>query len=476
MALTGSPTLHPRVVLATCCLSLLLVMMDVTVVNVVLPSIRAQMHGSFSTLQWVVDAYTLMVASLMLLVGTLADRFGRRRMFLIGIALFCAGSALCGLARSVEMLVFARAVQGIGGSMLNPVALSILTSVYVEPRARAQAIGTWGATSGVALALGPVVGGVLVHWVGWQAVFWVNVPIGLLAIGLTLRFVPESRGGRGRSIDAPGQLLAIVALAMITSGLIEAHNYGWASPAISGFLGFGLLSVAGFVIVERRAATPLIDLRFFGAWPFSGAIIIAVLAFAMFSAFLFLNTLYLQDVRGLDALHAGLCTLPFAAGSMLCAPLSGRLTGRYGARLPLLLSAIGFGAGALLLTGLDPATPLGLLLASYGLCGCGFGLCNAPITNAAISGMPRAQAGVAAAIASTSRQVGALLGIALGGAMSASSVRGGVVQWGAFPQATHAVWWSMAVGAGCIAALGLVSTGLRARRSAQAVAALLDSA
>ncbi|MFT8712919.1 MFS transporter, partial [Komagataeibacter rhaeticus] len=167
MAVNSSTTIHPRVVLGTCCLSLLLVMMDVTVVNVVLPSIHAQLHGSFSTLQWVVDAYTLMVASLMLLVGSLADRFGRRRMFLLGIGLFCGGSALCGLARSVEMLVLARAVQGIGGSMLNPVALSILTNVYVEPRARAQAIGIWGATSGVALALGPVVGGVLVHWVGW---------------------------------------------------------------------------------------------------------------------------------------------------------------------------------------------------------------------------------------------------------------------------------------------------------------------
>ncbi|GBQ12316.1 MFS transporter [Komagataeibacter rhaeticus] len=473
MAANSSTTIHPRVVLGTCCLSLLLVMMDVTVVNVVLPSIHAQLHGSFSTLQWVVDAYTLMVASLMLLVGSLADRFGRRRMFLLGIGLFCGGSALCGLARSVEMLVLARAVQGIGGSMLNPVALSILTNVYVEPRARAQAIGIWGATSGVALALGPVVGGVLVHWVGWQAVFWVNVPIGLVAIMLTLRFVPESRGGAGRGIDAPGQLLAIVALAMVTSGLIEAHNYGWASPTISGFLGFGLLSIVAFVLVEQRAAAPLIDLRFFRAWPFSGAIVIAVLAFAIFSAFLFLNTLYLQDVRGLPALQAGLCTLPFAFGSMLCAPLSGRLTGRYGARLPLLLSATGFVVSAIVLTGLDVTTPLGALLVSYGLCGCGFGMCNAPITNSAIAGMPRAQAGVAAAIASTSRQVGALLGIALGGALSAGSTGG--VRWADFPQATHVVWWCMIGAALGIAALGVVSTGIRARKTAQDVAALLDS-
>lgn len=475
MAANPSVTIYPRIVLATCCLSLLLVMMDVTVVNVVLPSIRAEMHGSFSTLQWVVDAYTLMVASLMLLVGSLADRFGRRRMFLLGIGLFCGGSALCGLARSVDMLVMARAVQGIGGSMLNPVALSILTSIYVEPRARAQAIGIWGATSGVALALGPVVGGVLVHWVGWQAVFWVNVPIGLIAIALTLRFVPESLGGTKRGIDAPGQLLAIVALAMMTSGLIEAHNYGWASPTISGFLGFGILSIVAFVLVEQRAATPLIDLRFFRAWPFSGAIVIAVLAFAIFSAFLFLNTLYLQDVRGLPALQAGLCTLPFAFGSMLCAPLSGRLTGRYGARLPLMFSSAGFVLSAILLTRLDTTTPLGMLLVSYGLCGCGFGMCNAPITNSAISGMPRAQAGVAAAIASTSRQVGALLGIALGGALSAGSVRAGGVQWGAFPQATHVVWWCMIAAALGIAVLGMVSTGIRARKSAQEVAALLDS-
>ncbi|BAK83827.1 MFS transporter [Komagataeibacter medellinensis] len=475
MAVSPSVTIYPRIVLATCCLSLLLVMMDVTVVNVVLPSIRAEMHGSFSTLQWVVDAYTLMVASLMLLVGSLADRFGRRRMFLLGIGLFCGGSALCGLARSVDMLVMARAVQGIGGSMLNPVALSILTSVYVEPRARAQAIGTWGATSGVALALGPIVGGVLVHWVGWQAVFWVNVPIGLIAIALTLRFVPESLGGTKRAIDAPGQLLAIVALAMMTSGLIEAHNYGWASPTIFGFLGFGFLSIVAFVLVEQRAATPLIDLRFFRAWPFSGAIVIAVLAFAIFSAFLFLNTLYLQGVRGLPALQAGLCTLPFAFGSMLCAPLSGRLTGRYGARLPLVLSSAGFVLSAILLTRLDTTTPLGMLLLSYGLCGCGFGMCNAPITNSAISGMPRAQAGVAAAIASTSRQVGALLGIALGGALSAGSVRADGVQWSTFAQATHVVWWCMIAAALGIAVLGMVSTGIRARKSGQDVAALLDS-
>lgn len=465
---------HSTIVLVTCCLSLLLVMMDVTIVNVALPSIRIALHGSFSTLQWVVDGYTLMVASLLVLMGAIADRLGRRRVFVAGISVFCLGSMLCALSGSITMLVGARMLQGIGGAMLNPVALSIIANVFTEPRARAQAIGVWGGASGVALALGPVVGGVLVHWVNWQAVFWVNVPIGAMAIFLSLRFIPESRAPHIRPFDAPGQLLVMVTLAMLTAALIEVRDFGWGDPVISGFLSLGVLAMVGFVIVEQRSTAPLVDLRFFHALPFSGAIVTAILAFAVFSAFLFLNTLYLQGARAMSALHAGLCTLPFAVCSSICAPLSGRLVGRIGARVPLLLSALGFAVSALLLTQLSAATPLGVLLAAYGLCGCGFGLCNAPITNAAVAGMPRSQAGVAAALASTSRQIGVLLGIALCGTLTGGAAgQAGRIDWALFAQATHRMWWGMFAAAVLIAIIGIVVTSARARASTQAVAALM---
>ncbi|ACI51101.1 drug resistance transporter, EmrB/QacA subfamily [Gluconacetobacter diazotrophicus PA1 5] len=478
--------LRPGLVLATCCLSLLLVMMDVTIVNVALPSIRAALGGRFSTLQWVVDAYTLVVATLLVLAGSTADRIGRRRVFVTGIAIFCLGSALCGLAPSARALVMARAFQGLGGAMLNPVALSIIANVFVTPVARARAIGMWGGMSGLALALGPLAGGVLTTLAGWRAVFWVNLPIGLVAMVLSLRFIPESRAARVRPIDVPAQVLIALVLAATTAALIEARNYGWGAPAIQATLALAAMGMVALVVVERRRAQPLLDLRFFRALPFTGAILIAICAFAIFSSFLFLNTLYLQDVRGLSALRAGLYTLPFAMGVMACAPLSGRIVGAHGARLPLLLSALGLGGGAILLTGLTATTPPAVLLAAYGLCGCGFGLCNAPITNAAVSGMPRDQAGLAAALASTSRQIGALLGIAASGAMTASvmsapvqpaplSSAGAVVAYMALlPAASHRVWWTIVVLACGIAGLGVVSTGARARRSAQTVRALFD--
>ncbi|GBQ86282.1 major facilitator superfamily multidrug resistance transporter QacA [Gluconacetobacter johannae DSM 13595] len=479
--MSDSP-LRPNVVLATCCLSLLLVMMDVTIVNVALPSIRADLGGRFSTLQWVVDAYTLVVASLLVLAGSTADRIGRRRVFVTGIATFCLGSVLCGLAPSALALVLARGFQGLGGAMLNPVALSIIANVFTAPGARARAIGMWGAMSGVALALGPLAGGVLTTYAGWRAVFWVNVPVGLLAIWLSRRFIPESRAVRARAIDVPAQVLVALTLAAVTAALIEVRDYGWRAPAIGGGLGLAGLGVVALVAVERRRAQPLLDVRFFRALPFTGAILIAICAFAIFSAFLFLNTLYLQDVRGLSPLRAGLCTLPFALGVMACAPLSGRLVAARGARLPLLLSATGLGGGALLLTGLADATPLGLLAVSYGLCGCGFGLCNAPITNTAVSGMPRDQAGLAAALASTSRQVGALLGIAVSGTMTASAMAGAGpagaggdrVAMALLPLASHRVWWGVVALAGFIAWLGLLSTGARARASVLAVRAMLE--
>ncbi|MFT8422469.1 MAG: MFS transporter [Gluconacetobacter sp.] len=473
-----SSSLKPHLVLAACCLSLFLVMMDVTIVNVALPAIRAGLGGGLSTLQWVVDAYTLVVATLLVLAGSTADRIGRRLVFTSGIVVFCLGSVLCGLAPSAWALVLARGFQGLGGAMLNPVALSIIANVFVEPAARARAIGVWGAMSGLALALalGPLIGGMLTTLVGWRAVFLVNLPVGALALVLSLRVIPESRAVHVRPIDRAGQALVALILAAATAALIEARDYGWDAPMIRAGLAIAAVGLVVLYRVERRSAHPLLDLRFFRALPFSGAIVIAVFAFAIFSSFLFLDTLYLQESRGLSAMRAGLYTLPFALGVVVCAPLSGRLVGARGARLPLMLSACGLGSGALLLTGLTPATPPGVLLLSYSLCGCGFGLCNAPITNSAVSGMPRDQAGLAAALASTSRQVGALLGVALSGTMMGAVLTRAAGSGAALALATHRIWWLLVALSCAVGALGFFTTGGGARASAPAARALFDDA
>ena len=471
-----SSPVRPYLVLAACCLSLFLVMMDVTIVNVALPAIRVGLGGGLSTLQWVVDAYTLVVATLLVLAGSTADRIGRRLVFTSGIVVFCLGSVLCGLAPSAWALVLARGFQGLGGAMLNPVALSIIANVFVEPASRARAIGVWGAMSGLALALGPLIGGMLTTLVGWRAVFLVNLPVGALALMLSLRVIPESRAVHVRPIDRVGQALVALILAAATAALIEARDYGWDAPVIRAGLAIAAVGLVVLYRVERRSAHPLLDLRFFRALPFSGAIVIAVFAFAIFSSFLFLNTLYLQESRGLSAMRAGLYTLPFALGVVACAPLSGRLVGARGARLPLMLSACGLGSGALLLTGLTPATPPGVLLLSYSLCGCGFGLCNAPITNSAVSGMPRDQAGLAAALASTSRQVGALLGVALSGTMMGAVLTQAAGSGAALALATHQVWWLLVALSCALGGLGFFTTGGRARASAQVARALFDDA
>ncbi len=457
-------------VLAICCMSLFIVGLDVTVVNVALPSIQRDLHASVSGLQWVIAAYSLVLASLLMLSGSTADRVGRRRTFQVGLALFTLGSLLCSLAPSLELLVVFRMLQAIGGSMLNPVAMSIITNTFTERTERARAIGIWGGVIGLSMALGPVVGGLLVTSVGWRSIFWVNIPVGLAAIALTALFVPESKAPRARRFDPVGQALVMVTLGLLVYGIIEGPGRGWTSPLIIGCFALAAVAAAGFVLYERRRAEPLLDIRFFHSAPFSGATLIAVCAFAGLGGFLLLSTLYLQDVRGLSALAAGFYMLPMAAATAICSPLSGRIVGSRGPRLPLLVAGMAITVSAVSLTRLAAGTSTLSLVISYLLFGLGFGLVNAPITNTAMAGMPRAQAGVAAAVASTSRQVGSSLGVAVVGSVVESALAGASLRTG-FAAASHVGWWVIAGCGAAVLLLGVITSGPRARRTAARVAA-----
>jgi EmrB/QacA subfamily drug resistance transporter len=453
-------------------MSLLIVAMDNTIVNVALPSIRRDLHASLSGLQWTIDAYVIVIASLLLLSGSTADRLGRRRTFQLGLSLFAGGSLLCSLAPTLGWLIAARALQGVGGSMLNPVAMSIITNVFTDPRERARAIGAWGAVVGISLALGPIVGGALTESVGWRAIFWINVPIGVAAVILTALFVPESRASRPRRIDPVGQALVITVLASLTYAIIDGPRAGWSSAQSVGLFALSALALAGLVRYELRREDPLIELRFFRSVPFSGATLIALSAFAAFSGFLFLNTLYLQDVRGYTALQAGLCTLPMALAALACSPLSGRALSARGPRAPLFVAGVCMMASAVTLTALTPSTSLIVLLVVYAVFGVGFGSVNPPITYTAVSGMPDSQAGVAAAVASTSRQVGQALGVAVTGSILGVAADEHIGS--RLASASHPAWWLIAGCAACVLVLGAVTTGQWAQRSARRCAHLLE--
>jgi EmrB/QacA subfamily drug resistance transporter len=451
-------------------MSLLIVGMDVTIVNVALPAIQHDLHSTLSGLQWILDAYTLVVATLLMLSGSLSDRFGRRRVFQIGLVLFTAGSLLCSMAHSIGQLIGFRALQGLGASMLNPVALSIIANAFPERKARAHAVGVWGAVAGVSLAIGPLIGGALTEAIGWRSIFWINLPIGLIAVVLAARFVPESKAPRARAFDPIGQLLIFLGLASLTSAVIEGPHTGWTSWTILGSFATSGAALAIFLLYEPRRKDPLLDLRFFRSVPFSSATLLALCAFASFAGFLFLNALYLQQARGFSAFHTGLCTLPLAVLMMVSAPLSGRLVGRYGTRPSLLAAGAAFLLSTLMLTRLSSGTPLASLLLAYGLFGLALGMVNPAITNNAVAGMPLSQAGVAAAIASTGRQVGAALGVAVAGTVVAASHAKGLD----FTQATHPIWWIMTGCGALVLLLGWASNTPWAHTSTSRVTHLFN--
>lgn len=453
-------------------MSLFIASMDATVVNVALPSIGRELHSTISGLQWTIDGYTLVIASFLMLSGSTADRFGRRRIFQIGLVVFVIGSLLCSLATSIPLLVACRMLQAIGGSMLNPVALSIISATFTDGKERAKAVGVWGAVVGISTGFGPLIGGALTDSVGWRAIFWINIPIGIAAIVLTFAFVPESKSSVVRKFDPVGQLLVILLLASVVTGLIEGPRFGWASPVTIGLFVVAAASLFVLRSYEGTRDDPLLDFRFFQSIPFTSAIATAVLAFAAQGAFIFVTALYLQEVRGFSPFVAGLHTLPLGLAMLVASPISGRLVSSSGTRRPLALGAGALGAGAILLLFVGATTPTWYLVITYLVLGAGLGLINPPLTNTAVSGMPRNRSGSAAGVASTSRQTGVSLGVALAGTITGV---GGASSTGAgFVPATHALWFVMLGFAVAIGILAFVANSDAARRSTDRIKSLLS--
>jgi EmrB/QacA subfamily drug resistance transporter len=407
------PARPGMVTLLALTMGVFLVTLNVTVVTVTLPDIQRSLHTAPEELEWVIDAYNLVGASLLLSAGYLADRFGRKRALCTGYAVFSVGALLCAVAPSTGWLIGFRILQAAGGTALTPTSLSIVANIYPDPRERARAIGIWGVASGLGLGAGPIVGGAMTDWLGWRGVFAANAVAGLIALAVAVRVVPRSRSAVARRLDIPGQVLAVALLGSLTYALIEAPRYGFGSTRIVGVLVADAILLAAFVAVETRVAQPLLDLRVFRDRQFSGAIFITAASFFAFSGFIYFTALYLQQVRGYGPLAAGVIMLPGALPILVCGPISGRLVATRGARSVLVGGTLALGLGSLLLAFPAAAAPLWQILTPALLIGIGYGLINTPVSAVAVSTLPTDQAGVAAATASSARNIGLVMGIAV---------------------------------------------------------------
>jgi EmrB/QacA subfamily drug resistance transporter len=442
-------------------MSLFIVGLDNTIVNIALPTISKGLGASVSGLQWIVDGYTMVLASLLMFAGAAADRFGRRRVFQIGLTIFTAGSALCSIAPDLRWLIAFRIVQAVGGSMLNPVAMSIISSIYTTPANRARAIGVWVSVFGVSMALGPVLGGILTAEVGWRSIFWVNIPVGLVTVVLAYLLVPETRARTPRRPDPIGQLLVTTGLASLVYAIIEGARTSWRSPEIRALFGVAGMAFVVFVVWELRRKDPLINPRFFRSPALTGAVLIAVTTFACLGGFLFLETIYLQDVRGFSVLRAGLDMLPAAAAIAIFPPTATWLADKGGPRLPLTVGGLALALSMAAMSQLSAASWIGYLVLAGAAFGVGFALVDGQISAEAISAMPAAQSGLASGIASTSRQVGQALGVAVTGALVNADLRGPIGM--AFVTASRPAWLVL-TGCGCVVlVLGLTATALAHR-------------
>jgi EmrB/QacA subfamily drug resistance transporter len=410
-----------RLTLFAMCFGLFMIMLDNTIVNVALPSIQRELHVNPETLAWTVNAYVVTFAALILLGGKLGDRFGRRRMFVAGVALFTASSAACALSSTAGMLVAARTVQGAGAALMNPLSLSILVATFSESRLPA-AIGVWAGVSGLGLAIGPLLGGVLVQNASWSSVFWINVPIGLVAVAVTLRAVRESRDATLRSLDLPGTTLATAALFCVVWGLIKSDSHGFGSAYVIAFLVAGAVLLAAFVAWERRAREPMLPLEFFAQRRFSVSdVVMLLVGFAMFGA-IYYGALFLQNIQGYSALQAGVRTLPWTLMILVVAPFAGRLSGRIGPRLPAALGMLLVAVGLAGLARLSATSPYSSIWPCFLLCGIGTAMAMPTLSAAAMGAIRREKAGVASGVLNTARQIGGALGIAVLGAVATGRI------------------------------------------------------
>jgi EmrB/QacA subfamily drug resistance transporter len=394
-----------------------MLLLDITVVNVALPSIREDLGASFTDLQWVVDAYALTLAALVLTAGSLADRLGRRRLFAVGLAIFSLASLLCALAPDPTFLNVARALQGVGGAVMFAVSLALIAQEFTAGRERGMAMGLYGGTIGMAVAIGPLVGGALTDSLGWESIFYLNVPIGLLAIAVTYLKVRESRDPHATRIDWAGVGTFSGALFLLVLALVRGNDEGWGStPIIALFAGSAALLV-GFLAVERRVAEPMLPLGLFRRPAFTGVQLAAfAVSGSLFALFLYL-TLYLQNYLGLSPLEAGVRYLPITLASFVAAPIAGALLSRVPARLMMSVGLAVGGLGLLLMSGIGAGDEWTTLLGGFLVAGAGVGLLNPVIADVAVSVVPKEQSGMAAGINDTFRQVGVAVGIAVWGAI-----------------------------------------------------------
>ena len=402
------------IVLLTMCFALAMAMLDNTVVNVALPTLNRELGASVSDLQWIVDGYVLALGSLLLTGGILGDRYGRKRMFLTGLTIFTLASLGCGMSQSSSQLIGFRVLQGVGAALLLPGTLSILTVTF-PPHERAKAIGLWAGMSGLALALGPTLGGYMVEHLGWESVFFLNVPIGIVAFIVATRTVRESRSDEARQLDIPGLVLGTGALFSMTYALIEANQKGWSDPVIVAGLVGGVVLAIAFLVWESHSPHAMMPLRFFRIPAFStGNLVAFSISLGMFSTFFFLS-LYMQSpyLRGYTAFEAGLRFLPMTLMIVVTAPNAGRYASKHGSRAPMTYGLLLAGGGLVALSMLTTTTPYWIMAVIFAIMGHGMGATMAPMTAAVMNSVGHERAGLGSAMTNTSREVGGVFGIAL---------------------------------------------------------------
>lgn len=404
-------------VLAAICIGFFMVLLDSSVVNVALKKIQENLGADLSGLQWVVDGYALVFASLQLTTGALGDRLGSKRVFLAGLLVFTAASALCGLASTLWALLAARALQGVGAALLVPASLSLISHSFLKSEERAKAMGAWSAAGGAALAAGPVVGGLLIDALGWRSIFFINLPVGAVAYGLTVRFVSGFPRSKPREFDLAGQVVWVAALCCLTFALIEGSAQGWNSVPIVSALGMFAVTAIAFIALERQAESSMLPLGLFAVPTFSAAALAALLQNFAYYGVVFLLSLFLQQVRSYSPLVTGLAFLPMTGTVVFASTLAGRLTGRFGPRVPMVSGLALCSAGLFGLTTISATTSYAIIFIILLPIGFGAGLSVPPMATALIGAAPKDQSGIASGILNTSRQVGGLLGVAFLGSL-----------------------------------------------------------